>query len=350
MSGQNNIRWRESDLKELRRLVKNYNAKITRQREKLISEDKRYQASQLPPKASVRELRQAIETRRDYNRELDTLQNFIDTGLKFKVDANTRKSLNATVRDFNAKVDRLSAKARTQGERAGLPEKLDADELLKNASSREALTRDIKDFKGFLKRGAEKLEELPDTKHNIKITRWQKETMERSIEEINKARAEELEAWKANEVKYGGKSAGYTQGQARMNDGDYEGLSPMTMYNYSSDYGDIREKFRLIIRERQAGYWDARTELARINYTEKMDQVIGNHPVGKILLKQIKSMPLADFKRVLKSEDDLYVLLYKLEMHPDNYERILQEIWGEWNPGTDMLEAFDAYISKKVGE
>ena len=210
--------------------------------------------------------------------------------------------------------------------------------------------RDIKTYKGFLKRGAEKIEELPDTKFNIKITRWQKETMEQSIGEINKARAEELEAWRANEVKYGGRSAGYTQGQARMNDGDFEGLSPMKMYNYSSTYGEMREKFRLIMRERQPGYWEARTELARINYTEKLDQVIGNHPIGKILLKQIKSMPLGDFKRVLKSEDDLFVLLYKLEMHPENYDRILQEVWGEWNPDTDMYEALDEYISKKVGE
>ena len=350
MSGQNSIRWRESDLKELRRLTKNYNAKIARQRKKLIAEDKRYQASQLPPKASVRELRQAIETRRDYKRELDNLQNFIDTGVKFKVDANTRKSLNATVRDFNAKVDRLTAKARTQGEKASLPEKLDADELLKNASSPEALKRDIKDYKGFLKRGAEKLEELPDTKHNIKLTRWQKETMEQRLEEINLARAQELEDWRATEVKYGGKSAGYTQGQARMDNGDFDEFEPMKLYNYSSTYSDMREKFRVMIRESQPGYWTARTELARINYTEKLDSLIGNHPVGKMLLSQINGLDLTDFKRVLKGEDDLFLLLYELERHPDNYERVLQEIWSEWNPDTDMYDALDNYISKKVGE
>lgn len=350
MSGKNNIRWRESDLKELRRLVKNYNAKITRQRDKLIDQDKRYQASQLPSKASVRELRQAIETRKDFNRELGNLQNFIDTGLKFKVDQNTKKSLTATVRDFNIKVDRITAKAKTQGEKAALPEKLDLDEILKNASSKEALTRDIKDYKGFLKRGAEKLEELPDTKFNIKITRWQKETMEQRISEINEARAKELEDWKATEVKYGGKSAGYTQGQARMDDGDFEEFTPMKLYNYSSTYPDMREKMRVILRESQPGYWTARTELARINYTEKLDSLIGNHPIGKMLLSQIKSLDLSDFKRVLKGEDDMFLLLYELEKHPDNYERVLQEIWGEWNPDTDMYEALDSYISKKVGE
>lgn len=349
MSGRNNIRWRDSDLQELRRLTKNYNAKIARQRAKLIAQDQRYQASQLPQKKSVRELRQAIETRRDFNRELGEMQNFIETGVKFKVDANTRKSLTATVRDFNMKVDRLSAKAKTQGERAALPEKISEEDLLKNASSKEALTRDIKDFKGFLRRGAETLEELPDSKFNIKLTRWQKETMEKRLQEINEARARELEAWKKTAVKYGGKEAGYTQGQARMRTGDFEEFSPMKLYNYSSTYSDMREKFRLMLRESQEGYWEARTELARINYTEKLDRIIGDHPIGRMLLKQIKQLDLSEFKRTLKGEDDLFLLLYELEKHPDNYDIVLEEIWSEWNPEKDMYEALDEYLDKVGG-
>lgn len=350
MSRQNSIRWRDSDLKELRRLTKNYNAKIARQRAKLIEQDQRYQASQLPQKASVRELRNTIATRKDFNRELEQMQNFIDTGLKFKLDGNTKKSLQATVRDFNEKIDRLSAKAKNQGERAALPEKLSEHDLLKNASSKESLARDIQDYKGFLRRGAEKIEELPDTKFNIKITRWQKETMAKRLKEINKAREKELKEWKETEVKYGGKSAGYTQGQARMDNGDFDEFEPMKLYNYSSTYKDIREKFKLMLRESQDGYWDSRTELARINYVEKLDRVIGDHPIGKMLLKQIKQMDLSDFKRTLKGEDDLFLLLYELEKHPDNHEIILEEVWNEWNPGTDMYDALDNYIDKKVGE
>lgn len=346
MSRQNNIKWRESDLKELRRLVKNYNAKITRQRAKLIENDERYQASQLPQKASVRELRQAIETRKDFNEEIKNLQNFIDTGTKFRVDGNTRKSLQATVRDFNLKVDRLSRKARTQGARAALPEKLSEDEIIKNASSKESLLRDIKDFKGFLKRGAETLEELPDTKFNIKLTRWQKETMENRLEEINEERERQLQQWKETEVKYGGKSAGYKQGQARMDDGDFDEFSPMKMYNYSSTYGDMREKFKLMMRESQEGYWDARTELARINYTEKLDKVIGSHRIGQKILKKVKSLPLSDFKRVLKSEDDLFLLLYDLENADENFHTLLETVWNEWIQDEDMYD----YITKLAEE
>lgn len=347
MAKRNNIRWRDSDLSELRRITKNYNAKLARQRAKLIDQDKRYQASQLPAKASVRDLRKTIETRRDLNSELERMQNFIDTGMKFKLDATTKKSLRATVRDFNTKIDRLSKAAKTQGERAALPEKISSDWFLKNVTSKEALLAEIKEHKKFLKAGAEELVDLPDTKFNIKLTKWQKDSMERRLDKINQAREAELEAWKATAVKYGGKDAGYTQGQVRMK-GDFEEYEPMRLYNFSSSYSDMREKYKLMIRESQDGYWNARTELARINYLEKLDRVVGDHPVGKMLLDKIKKMDLDDFKRTLKSEDDMFLLLYEIEKHPDNYDTLLEEIWNEWESDVDMHEAYEEYVTKNA--
>lgn len=173
--------------------------------------------------------------------------------------------------------------------------------------------------------------------------------MERRLTTINRARAREAAAWEAAEVKYGGKSAGYTQGAARVEMGVPDEFKPMTLYNYSSSYADMREKMRIIMRESQSGYWEARTELARINYTEKLDRIMGNHPIGKMLLKRINSLELDNFKRVLKSEDDLFLLLYELEKHPENYDTMLEEIWNEWFPDKDMYEELDNYISKKEG-
>ena len=182
MPRKSNIRWRENDLAELRRVVKNYNAKLARQRTKLIEQDQRYQASQLPKKASVRELREAIGTRGEFNKELDRMQGYISTGDRFTIDQNTQKSLQATVGKFNAKIDRLSARAKTQGERASLPEKISVEELKKTASSKDELKSMLADYKGFLKRGAEELVELPGSKHNIKLTKWQKRQAQRFVD------------------------------------------------------------------------------------------------------------------------------------------------------------------------
>lgn len=349
MSRQSQIRYREDDLKELRRVVKNYNAKLSRQRTKLIENDERYQASQLPPKASVRELRSSIGTRKEFNAEINRMKNYISTGERYTIDQNTKKSLYATTRNFNKKLDRLYSRAKTQGEKAALPDRLNPDDVIRMSSNKTELKNFISDFKGFLRRGAEELVELPNSKNNIKLSRWQKDFMERRLTTINRARAREAAAWEAAEVKYGGKSAGYTQGAARVGMGVPDEFKPMTLYNYSSSYSDMREKMRIIMRESQSGYWEARTELARINYTEKLDRIMGNHPIGKMLLKRINSLELDNFKRVLKSEDDLFLLLYELEKHPENYDTMLEEIWNEWFPDKDMYEELDNYISKKEG-
>ncbi len=354
MGKQTNIRWRKSDEQELRRLVKNYNNNISRRRNKLIDSGHRYQAAQLPQKVSYKELRSSIETRSDFNSTVRQMENFNKTGIKYTVDANTEKSLTATVRDFNRKVTKLSREAKTQADKAMLPDKISADYLLKNSSSKEALKANIKIFKGFLEKGAEEAIQLDDTKFNIKMTKWQKETMETMLTGINDRREAELQMWKDMEVKYGGRSAGYTQGQVRMDDGDFDDFKPMNLYNYSSTYTDMQAKFRLMIRENQEGYWDARTELARINYTEKFESLLGNDELGKYLLKHIRGMDLKDFKRVLKSEDDLFLLLYELERSQSadtysRYEQIVEEIWNEWIPDEDMYDVLNQIIERKTG-
>ncbi len=363
MSKQPKIRFREIDNDRLRKSVKNYNAKLARERKKLIEEGRRYEAALLPPKASVRELRKAIETRKDFNRELDRMQHFIKTGDRYKVGGNTMRSLQSVSSRVNLKIERLSRRAKTQGEKAALPEKISPESLIKNAPNEEALREIISDYRDFLKRGAEDLVDLPDSKLNIKLTKWQNDLMDREIQKINDARAREKQIWLETEVKYGGKSAGYTQGAARMQSDDFDQFYPMHKYSWSSTYGDMREKLSLIFRERGEGYWEARTELARINYIETMDKIIGVDPIGKILMKQIKKAPLDDFKRTLLGEDDLFNVLYDIDHTREgkrkeggdspSMEQLLHTLWKQWNPDKtldDLYNEVDRYIDREVAK
>ena len=70
-----NIRWKDADNDELNRVVKNFNAKISRMEKK----DPKA-ASALPNRASVRELRNVINTRQDLKRELNALKRFSNIG------------------------------------------------------------------------------------------------------------------------------------------------------------------------------------------------------------------------------------------------------------------------------
>lgn len=75
MSKVYNIRWNQSDSKELAKAVKNFNAKITR----LEKKDPKNKNS-LPERVSVREMKELITTRQDLNRELNALKRFTERG------------------------------------------------------------------------------------------------------------------------------------------------------------------------------------------------------------------------------------------------------------------------------
>lgn len=349
MSKQYHIRWRESDNEALRKAVKNYNAKITRDKKKLLAQEKRYEAANLPKKVSIKDLRQEIQTRKDLNKTLGELRNFSKTGDKFVIDKVTQKSLTATVRDFNKKVTRLTETAHKKGKPVSpYPDTIDETDLKKLARDKQNLTRLIKEHKEFLHRGAEELVELPGTNLNVKLTKWQHKLMTEGIEEVNARRAQEREEWGKTAVKYGGKSAGYTRGEIGMDMGGT--LPDMSFYTKWTEPHDLKYKMRLIIKERQEGYWTARTDLARINYIETVKDAFGNDPVGQLIIKKVEGLPIEDFKRVLSSDDDLFDLQYGFKIEKDETRRteLLNRIWNEWFPDTDLQTELDKYINKKV--
>lgn len=71
MSRTHNIRWTENDSKEIRRTVKNFNAKVKRLEKKYAGQD-----VVLPEKVSAKELKNLIGTRTDLERELKSLRRF----------------------------------------------------------------------------------------------------------------------------------------------------------------------------------------------------------------------------------------------------------------------------------
>lgn len=89
MSKQYNIRWKQSDNDDLKKAVKNFNAKISRL-EKKYAEDpgKRYA---LPERVTVAEMRELIDTRQDLKRELNALRRFSTRGAEELTDIPDNK-------------------------------------------------------------------------------------------------------------------------------------------------------------------------------------------------------------------------------------------------------------------
>ena len=92
MSKYHKIRWSEQDTKEISRVVKNFNAKVSR-----LAKSNPEIANVLPEKVSTRQLKEMINTRQDLNRELNSLKRFSKKGSeKIVVVPNTEYELKIT--------------------------------------------------------------------------------------------------------------------------------------------------------------------------------------------------------------------------------------------------------------
>lgn len=87
------IRWRDKDKSEIDRLIKNFNAKITR----LLK--KGFNPSTLPNKVSKKELMERIKTRKDFNIEVNSLLRFSKRGAE-KLKTN-KAGVTKTKWEFN---------------------------------------------------------------------------------------------------------------------------------------------------------------------------------------------------------------------------------------------------------
>ena len=93
MSKQYNIKWREPDEKELRRVVRNFNDKLRRlnkanpENKNILPQFYNEDAQQFESRLTVGMLKDLIQTRADYNRELNMLKRFSRRGAERIISA-----------------------------------------------------------------------------------------------------------------------------------------------------------------------------------------------------------------------------------------------------------------------
>lgn len=106
MQKRYNIKWRESDEKELAKAVRKFNAKRTRLL-KQVPELEEF----LPAKISTKEIRERVKTRRDFKNELNSIERFMRKGAEkpivtkegIKTTAYEKKEIEFKVRAINAR-------------------------------------------------------------------------------------------------------------------------------------------------------------------------------------------------------------------------------------------------------
>lgn len=97
MSNQYNIKWREQDEKELRRVVRNFNDKLRRlvkenpENQNILPQFWNEQTQQFESRVTIQNLKELIQTRADYNRQLNMLRRFGRRGAEEIIEAPTNE-------------------------------------------------------------------------------------------------------------------------------------------------------------------------------------------------------------------------------------------------------------------
>ena len=328
MPREYNIKWRETDEQRLQRAVRNYNAKIRR-----LEKDPEYgfEKHLLPRKASVKEMRGQIQTRKDYNRLIGGLEGFSARGgeYRFKMTERDEKRANAAIKKFNAKIAEVGAGMKER-EKAALPERASIKQLRKLVGTRADLNAEIKALERFLQPGAEEIVLVPGNDYNLKTTKWQKEEMEARLPGINERRAEKREKIANLDLTSRGKKQGYKRGQVGKDRVEDHVLDPIVAFTPKQNRDDLNMKFRQILRESQGDYWDRRDEILRKNYIKGIEE---NYKAADVagVISIIENMDFSEFRKIFEAEGGNFEPLYP-PRGDEEYQGYLSALKATWDP------------------
>ena len=328
MPREYNIKWRETDEEKLRRAVRNYNAKISR-----LEKDPEYGFDKhlLPRRASVKDLREQIGTRKDFNKQIDRLQSFSQRGGEYRLNWREpdEKKITAAVRKFNAQITQLE-KEMGEREKAALPERASVKQLKRIIGTRADLQKEIKALERFSKPGAEEIVIVPGNDYNLKTTKWQKEEMERRLFGINERRAEKREKIAGLDMTSRGKAQGYKRGQVGNDKVSDHALDPIVAFTPKQNRADLNMKFRQILRESQSDYWDRRDEVLRKNYIKGIEENFKAADVANVV-SIIENMDFSEFRKIFEAEGGNFEPLYP-PRDDEEYQGYLSALKATWDP------------------
>lgn len=271
MSRQSKIKWSDADRKELERVVKNFNAKISR-----LAKKNPDMAAALPPKMSL---------------------------------AKRSAEQIAEQRATGAAADRIYI-----------------TELI---NTRADLKRELNALKRFSKKGAEQLKSIPGNENEIQITKWQYQEMTRRAAVINRRRARRLEQMENIEALQRGEKLGYKRGDIGMGRADRLALEPIKPFTRTQGRRELGYKLETLYRESRSDYFKERDQLLRDNYIKAIENNYNpDDPRIQKVIKKIKGMDLGTFVNNYMAEDPDMEFIYPL--NKEEQDRFISELETIW--------------------
>lgn len=280
MARKPRIRWRKSDEEELKRVVKNFNAKISR----LEKKDPKNKNA-LPQRITQKEVKDMIITRQDFNREIKSLKRFTQRG-KWKKRKDGTKYYDA-------------------------PENL----VSVPAYERDVNTNEI----------------IPvnvGNKYNMVMTKWQRTDMRRRAAAVNRRRKERAEEILELPVTSRGEEQGYTIAQmGKLNQKEF---LPINAFTPSMTRQDIHEKHKTLMHESTTNYWEEREVTLKGNYIKALYENFNPNDIAGVV-DAIGQMSYEDFYSIFqKEEQGKFTFIYSPDL--EAYKQNVELLKIEWLP------------------
>ena len=237
-----NIRWRDSDEAEIKRVVRNYNRKINR-----LAKKNPEIKNILPEKEDWKNVMSRVKTRSDLNKELHMLERF----------SKNRNSADVFI-------------------------------ILDDG-------RTVKE--DVYRKHPEHYQSLKETK----ITRWEKNEINRAIPVINKKRQQMKEQIEKIEVTYKGQGMNYKIGDVGMGNNLINALEPLTGIYGSMERKDIKGKLETIRLHSKSDFYDARNLRLKENYIKGLKENFSINAVQDVITK-INELDDDEFLKVFYAE------------------------------------------------
>lgn len=257
------------------------------------------------------------------------------------IDRTLQEQLVKAVHAYNEKIRYHSKNDQI---RQALPERERARDLKKQLTTRTDYKREINRLRRF--GSADVTETVTIGKYdNIQITKYEKQEIQRQVQNINRRRARKLEKIQAQEVQAAGKPTGYKRGEMpSFREAD---LKPKKVN--LSKIGSRRELERYkdtLEYQRMNRFFEQRAEKFKQNYIKALRQQFGKTAADP-LIKQISEMNAKAVEEKYYSEQDATIeyvyLLHKSKKGGNVREQMkldnLYIIWGvEQQPDDSIIE------------
>lgn len=249
---------------------------------------------------------------------------------KIRWNQSDTKELERVVRNFNAKINRLSKNNPQIKE--SLPERVSVRELKQLINTRQDLKRELNALQRFSKRGNEQLVDVPDNDYNLKITKWQKTEMNRRIAIINRKRKARLEELENTEMTSRGQKLGYTRGQLGMGKVTEVQLKPMNAFYRTMGRTDLKKRWKSILNQSQSDYFTKQDYAVRDNYLKGLKENYDWESI-KDVYEHIEKMDIKEFLSTFEEEGGTFEFASpdgQLDLkHQDyqGYETALRSTW-----------------------